>query len=229
MLLLALRRAIKREYGPVLNYFKAFTLFLLVSITGTAIAEDGGIKQVIVIGDSLSAGYRLHPSKAFPAQLQARLRADGLRVRIINAGVSGDTTASGLSRLEWGLADIPGGKPALAIVELGANDALRGVEPRVTRDNLSAILKYFAEAEIPVLLAGMQAPPNMGGPFSEEFGAIYPSLARDFDVALYPFFLDGVAARPHLNLDDGMHPNAEGVAVIVTNIAPLVKELLLKE
>lgn len=221
-------RAIKREYGPVLDFFKVFTLFILVSITGTALAEEAAVKQIIVIGDSLSAGYRLHPSKSFPAQLQARLRSEGLRVRIINAGVSGDTTASGLSRLEWGLADIPGGKPTLAIVELGANDALRGVEPAVTRENLAAILGYFADAKIPVLLAGMQAPPNMGGPFAQEFGAIYPSLADEFGVSLYPFFLEGVAARPHLNLGDGMHPNADGVAVIVTNIAPLVKELLTK-
>lgn len=208
------------------KFFKAFTLLILLSINGTALAEDGTVKQVIVIGDSLSAGYRLHPSKAFPAQLQAHLRKEGLRVRIINAGVSGDTTASGLSRLEWGLADIPGGKPTLAIVELGANDALRGVDPSITRANLAAILTYFAKEEIPVLLAGMQAPPNMGGPFVEEFGAIYTDLATEFGVPLYPFFLKGVAARPHLNLGDGMHPNAEGVAVIVTNIAPLVKELL---
>lgn len=210
----------------MLNFFKAFTLLILVAAGGAALAEESAVKQVIVIGDSLSAGYRLHPTKAFPVQLQARLRGEGLRVRVINAGVSGDTTASGLSRLEWGLADIPGGKPALAIVELGANDALRGVEPTVTRANLAAILKYFAEAKIPVLLAGMQAPPNMGGSFTQEFGAIYPSLAREFSVPLYPFFLKDVATRPHLNLADGMHPNAEGVAVIVTNIAPLVKELL---
>ena len=213
----------------MLNFFNAFMLLLLVSYTGTAFAEDSAIKQVIVIGDSLSAGYRLHPAKAFPIQLQTHLRGEGLHVRVINAGVSGDTTASGLSRLEWGLAEIPGGKPALAIVELGANDALRGVEPAVTRANLAAILKYFAKEKIPVLLAGMQAPPNMGGPFAQEFGAIYPSLAAEFSVALYPFFLKGVAARPHLNLGDGMHPNAKGIAVIVTNIAPLVKGFLIEE
>ena len=177
---------------------------------------------IIAMGDSLSAGYQLEPDASFPAQLQAYLREDGHAVRVINAGVSGDTTSGGRARLDWVLSDVPNGKPDLVILELGSNDALRGVEPSIVRTNLDAMMEKLTARDIPVLLVGMIAPPNLGGEYSREFNTIFPDLSEKYDTVLYPFFLDGVAANPDLNLSDGIHPNREGIGIIVDKIAPYV-------
>ena len=171
-----------------------------------------------MLGDSLTAGYGLPQEQAFPARLEAALRARGLEVRVLDGGVSGDTTAGGLSRVGWALAD----RPTHVIVELGANDALRGIEPAVTRANLDGILSRLSAAGVGTLLAGMYAPPNWGREYEAEFRRIYPELALKHGAAFYPFFLDGVAAEPGLNQRDGIHPNARGVDVIVDRIMPYV-------
>ena len=179
---------------------------------------------ILVLGDSLTAGYGLAESEAFPAQLEAALVATGYAVRIINAGISGDTSAGGAARLEWSMAD----NPDLVILALGANDALRGLSPDQTRTNLAAIIERLKQRQISVLLAGMLAPRNMGENYYNSFDKIYPELAQEFSVPLYPFFLAGVAAQPELNLNDGIHPNAAGVQVMVAGILPLVVELVEK-
>lgn len=177
---------------------------------------------LLALGDSLTAGYGLPEAQGFVPQLQQALRAKGYGVTIINAGVSGDTTAGGLSRLDWALAD----KPDAVLVELGANDMLRGLDPATSRANLDAILKRLTAARLPVLLAGMYASPSLGRAYTERFDAIYPELAKAYDVPLYPFFLDGVATDPALNQGDGIHPNAAGVKIIVARILPHVARLL---
>ena len=210
--------------------YQLFAVFLALGLFyGPAHAADDSADSplyVLALGDSLTAGYELDPEYAFPVRLERVLRADGFDVTVVNGGVSGDTSSGGLSRLDWTLGDVPGGKPDLAIVELGANDALRGIDPDLTRQNLSAIIQRFKDDGVTVLLAGMRAPPNMGDDYAVAFDGIYPDLAAEYDVALYPFFLEGVAADPSLNLADGMHPNEAGVDVIVTGIAPMVKSLL---
>jgi acyl-CoA thioesterase-1 len=168
----------------------------------------------------------LAKAQSFTAQLERALADEGLAVTVIDAGVSGDTSAGGLARLDWTLAGAADGGPDAAIVELGANDALRGIDPRITYENLDAILSEFERRKVPVLLAGMRAPPNMGSEYTEAFDGIFPRLAEKHGVALYPFFLDGVAADPDLNQADGIHPNARGVAVIVKRLSPAVKVLL---
>ena len=178
--------------------------------------------KLLVLGDSLTAGYGLPSDLSFPARLQAALRADRRDVTVINAGVSGDTSAGGRARLDWVLAD----KPDFAIVELGGNDGLRGLDPAVTDQNLNAVLTRLDQSGIPVLLAGMLAPPNLGREYGEQFKAVFPRLAARHHVLLYPFFLDGVAAQPELNQADGIHPNAKGVDVIVARIMPAVTKLL---
>lgn len=178
--------------------------------------------RLVVLGDSLTAGLGLPPGKAFPDRLQAALRARGLDVDVLNAGVSGDTAADGLGRYDWA---VPANADAL-IVELGANDMLRGLEPEATKKALSAILDKARAARLPTLIAGMRAAPNLGAEYDRAFDAIYPALAKGHDVALYPFFLDGVAGDPKLNQADGMHPTAEGVDAIVERIAPSVEEIL---
>jgi acyl-CoA thioesterase-1 len=178
--------------------------------------------RLVALGDSLTAGYNLPPDAAFPVRLEQALRAAGLDVRVENAGVSGDTTASGLARLDWAL----NGRPDGAIVELGANDALRGVPPDIAEANLDKLLGRLKAKGIPVLLAGMLAPPNWGPEYKKAFDGIYPRLAAKHGVALYPFFLDGVATVPHLNQDDGIHPTPAGVDEIVRRILPAVKTLL---
>ena len=174
--------------------------------------------RILALGDSLTAGYGLAEQYTFTAQLERALRDRGHAVQVINGGVSGDTTRGGLSRLDWALAD----DPDLVLVELGANDGLRGIDPASTRANLEAILHSLRERGIPTLLAGMYAPPNLGPEYGAAFNAIYPELAEAFEVPLYPFFLEGVAAVPSLNQADGIHPNAEGVSVIVSSIVPHV-------
>lgn len=178
--------------------------------------------RILALGDSLTAGYGLAAEAAFPARLEQALRAEGRDVRVINAGVSGDTTAGGLARLDWSLAD----KPDLAIVELGANDGLRGLDPKLTRANLDAILTRLEQRGIPVLLAGMLAPPNYGRDFEMAFKGVFASLATQHKVVFYPFFLDGIAGDPKLNLPDGLHPTPQGVDVIVSRILPSVRLLL---
>jgi acyl-CoA thioesterase-1 len=189
-----------------------------------ALAEGPASKPVkmVVLGDSLSAGLGLPASAAFPAKLQKALKDKGIGIEMTNAGVSGDTSSGGRDRLDW---SVPEGTQAV-IVELGANDALRGVDPAVTRSALSDVLTRLKARGIAVLLCGMLAPPNYGHDYADRFNAIYPGLAKSFDVPLYPFFLNGVAADAKLNQADGIHPTAEGVDIIVQNILPSVEALL---
>jgi acyl-CoA thioesterase I len=184
-------------------------------------AADRPVK-VVVLGDSLSAGFGLPAGAAFPARLEQALKSRGMAVEIQNAGVSGDTTSSGLARLDW---SVPEGTDAV-IVELGANDALRGVDPQVTRTALDTILRRLKQRGLAVLLAGMRAPRNMGPDYARAFDRIYPDLATAHDVVLYPFFLEGVATDAKLNLGDGIHPNAAGIDVIVQGILPHVERVL---
>lgn len=180
--------------------------------------------RLVALGDSLTAGFGLAPGKALPDRLEAALRAKGFDVKVINAGVSGDTAADGLARYEWA---VPPGADAL-LVELGANDMLRGQKPEATKAALAAILDKARAAHLPTLLAGVRAAPNLGPEYDRAFDAIYPALAKAYGVPLYPFFLDGVAGDPKLNQADGLHPNAEGVEVIVQRILPAVEGLLKK-
>lgn len=178
--------------------------------------------KMVVLGDSLSAGFGLPASAAFPTRLQKSLETKGIKVDMINAGVSGDTSSGGRDRLDW---SVPEGTEAV-ILELGANDALRGTDPAVTRAALSDILTRLKARKVAVLLCGMLAPPNYGSDYAARFNAIYPELSKSFGVPLYPFFLAGVAADAKLNQADGLHPTADGVDVIVTNILPMVEALL---
>jgi len=178
--------------------------------------------NIVALGDSLTAGYGLAANDAFPAQLQRALIAKGLAVNVVNAGVSGDTAAGGLARLDW---SVPDGTDAV-ILELGANDALRGFDPAITRKALDTMLRRFQARKISVLLCGMVAPPNLGVEYGRAFNSIYPDLAMQTGAILYPFFLTGVAADPKLNQSDGLHPTAAGVAVIVERIMPLVEQLI---
>lgn len=196
--------------------------FLALVLAGPAPAAE---KLVLAYGDSLTAGYGLKPAEAFPAQLQGALRRSGVAARVHNGGVSGDTTAAGRARLAWGLRGLKA-QPDLVIIELGANDMLRGIDPAQTQANLDAILAELKRRGVPVLLAGMLASPNLGQDYRRRFDPIYPRLARKHGVALYPFFMRGVAGRRELLQPDRLHPNAKGVAVIVRGILPEVKEIL---
>lgn len=178
--------------------------------------------RIVVLGDSLSAGLGLPADAAFPARLAAALKAKGVVVTITNAGVSGDTASGGLGRLDW---SVPDGTDAV-VLELGANDALRGLNPSLTKAALDTILRKLDDRHIAVLVAGMRAPRNMGADYVRDFDAIYPALASTHQVVFYPFFLDGVAADPKLNQGDGLHPNAAGVDAIVARILPRVEELI---
>jgi len=202
-------------------------LAIVTLMTGTAFAQTAAIAgpkpiKIVVLGDSLSAGLGLPAPAAFPQRLEKSLRSKDLAVDIINAGVSGDTSSGGRDRLDW---SVPEGTEAV-ILELGANDALRGLDPAVTRAALSDILTRLKARGIAVLLCGMVAPPNYGSDYSARFNAIYPELAKSFGVPLYPFFLEGVATDARLNQADGLHPTAEGVDVIVKNILPSVQAFL---
>lgn len=182
--------------------------------------------RLMILGDSLTAGYGLHRGDAFVARLQAALRAEGYAVEVIDAGVSGDTTAGGLARLPWLLGGSPESLPDAVMVELGGNDGLRGLDPGAMYANLDAILTLLGDRDIPVLLTGMKAPPNLGGEYGRAFEAVFHRLADKHDVALYPFFLEGVALVPSLNQPDGIHPNAAGVDQIVRRILPATKAFL---
>jgi acyl-CoA thioesterase-1 len=198
---------------------------LLALAVGLALlprAASAAPPRLLAYGDSLIHGYGLGPADVFPAQLEQALRAAGREVTVINGGNSGDTTAAGLARVDWTLAE----RPDAVLLLLGANDFLRGIDPTETAANLRALMLRFQAEGLPVLLAGMLAPRNLGADYAAEFDAIYPALAAEFDALLYPFFLEGVALDPALNQPDGIHPNAAGVAVIVGRILPSVEALL---
>jgi len=195
---------------------------LLFALGLSATKADPSETVIVALGDSLTAGYGLPQDQSFPAQLEAVLKANGQNVRVVNAGVSGDTATAALQRLDWALPD----DADAVIVELGGNDALQGVPPLGTKDALSRIVERLRAKGLPVLIAGMEAPRNMGKEYVEAFGAIYPELAAKYGVLLYPFFLDGAALNDDLMQQDGVHPNARGVAVIVESITPKVEELL---
>ncbi|WP_294534146.1 arylesterase [uncultured Rhodoblastus sp.] len=193
-------------------------LLALALLLGIAAPAPARPLRLVALGDSLTAGYLLPADAAFPAQLQRALQARGFDVEIANAGVSGDTSSGALERLDWAL----GGECDGVLVEIGANDMLRGTDPALTRQNIEAILARLRSRNIPAFLAGMRAAPNLGPEYAAKFDAIYPDLAKKYDAAFYPFFLDGVAGRPERQLPDGMHPNREGVAIIVAGILPEV-------
>lgn len=199
----------------------SLTWACLIWMSPKAFAEEAAV-EIVALGDSLTAGYQLAPGDGFVPQLQAYLRARGQNVRVRNGGVSGDTSAGGRARLDWVLS--PSTKAV--IVELGANDMLRGISPTLTRKNLEAILIELKKRNLPVLLAGMMAAPNLGPAYARAFNPIYRKLAEKYDAVYYPFFLEGIAADRSLNLADGIHPNREGIAVIVKNISPSVEKLL---
>lgn len=213
------RRFGYRAFTRVLKQWIALVLFTFVGVSPVAAADQ---IRLMVLGDSLTAGYGLPEKDAFPVKLQAALAKEGISAVVINAGVSGDTSAGGLARIDWALSD----KPTHAIVELGANDALRGIDPKTTRRNLDAIVAKLQAAGVKVMLAGMYAPPNWGKDYEEDFRSIFPDLAKKYGIGLYPFFLDGVAARRELNQPDGIHPNEKGVAIIVERILPSARRLL---
>jgi acyl-CoA thioesterase-1 len=178
--------------------------------------------RIVALGDSLTAGFGLPPKAAFPAQLAAALKSRGHDVELSNAGVSGDTTAAGLQRLDWSVPE----ETDAVIVELGANDALRGMSPKGARSNLDQLLTRLKARKLDVLIAGIAAPRSLGPAYVKEFDRIFADLATKHDTFLYPFFLDGVAADPALNLDDGLHPNTKGISIIVERILPKVEELI---
>jgi len=217
------------RYGGIrgqFNLFAAVFLFLTGLLAGTQAALANEEPVILAFGDSLTAGYGLPQNDSFPAQLSRALTAAGHPAKVINAGVSGDTSAGGANRIDWALAE----KPDLVILELGANDGLRGFEPSQTRKNLDIILEKSFAAGAKVLFTGMLAPRNLGNDYAAEFDAVFPDTAEKYPNAVfYPFFLDGVAADPKLNQDDGIHPNADGVAVIVERIMPFVLKALEKE
>jgi len=195
------------------------TVLLMILAAGPAAAAP---IKILALGSSLTQGYGLPPGTEFPVQLQAALKQAGIDAVVTNAGVSADTTAGGLARLDWSMAD----HPDAVILELGSNDMLRGIPPAETEKNLRAILTKLQAAHVKVLLTGMVAQHNLGADYVKQFDAIYPRLAKDYNVLFYPFFLDGVALNPKLNQADGMHPNPAGVKVIVARMLPFVKKLV---
>ena len=208
---------------PLSRLIRLAQIMLLGVMVQAASAEAAPVK-ILALGDSLTAGYGLPPGQGFVPQLQKALKDSGIDAQVQDGGVSGDTTAGGLARLDWALAE----NPQVVIVELGANDALRGLEPAQAKSNLGAILAKLTAQHRAVLLAGMLAPPNLGNDYGEAFNAIYPDLARQYGVVLYPFFLDGVAANPALNQPDGLHPTAAGVAIIVKRLLPSLRQVIAK-
>jgi acyl-CoA thioesterase-1 len=224
-------RLLLRLYGPIGAHFNRTVVnrtvinralvaaFMLLALPGAARAQD---TLIVALGDSLMAGYGLGAEQALPARLEARLKADGLKVKIQNASVSGDTTAGGLARLDWAMAD----NPRFAIVALGANDMLRGLDPAETKGNLDRILGELKARGIKPILIGMRAQRNLGNEYVTAFERIYPELAERHGVPLYPFILEGVAMDPALNLPDGLHPNARGIEMIAERIAPFLEQAI---
>jgi acyl-CoA thioesterase-1 len=194
----------------------------IVLCAATSLPAAAAPIKILALGTSLTEGYGVPPGLDFTAVLQDRLKASGIDAKVINAGVSGDTSAGGLARLDWSLAD----RPDAAIVELGSNDALRGQSPAQTEANIAQVLTKLKAAHVPVLLAGMKAPRNLGPEYAAQFDPIYPRLAKRFDTVFYPFILDGVAMNPKLNQADGIHPNPQGVKIVVARILPYVKQLV---
>jgi acyl-CoA thioesterase-1 len=205
--------------APRLGRFFAAIALTVIIVPFSAAAH---VPVILDFGDSITAGYGLPAGQAFPVRLEAWLHERGIEARVVNAGVSGDTTAGGLARLDWALAD----KPDLVILALGANDALRGIEPSTVRDNLDKIIVKIQTSGAKLLLVGMLAPPNWGEDYRRAFDLIFPELARLHHLPLYPFLLEGVAMKPELNQPDGLHPNERGVAVLVDKIAPVVADLI---
>jgi acyl-CoA thioesterase-1 len=219
-------QGLPRSYGSWSALVQVFALVvaalaLAVPLAGPAAGADRPVR-IVALGDSLTAGLGLPANAAFPARLEQALNAKGMAVEITNAGVSGDTASAGLARLDW---SVPEGTDAV-IIELGANDTLRGTDPKVTREALEGIVGRLRERRIEVLLAGMRAAPNLGPDYGRDFDAIYPDLAARNDLLLYPFFLDGVATDAKLNQRDGLHPTAAGVDAIVARILPKAEELV---
>jgi acyl-CoA thioesterase-1 len=200
-------------------------VYLAFVMGSTAAQAQERDVHVLAFGDSLTAGYGLPQGQGFVPQLEETLRRNGVRARVTNAGVSGNTAANGRARVKWTLDGLKV-KPDLAIVALGANDMLRGYPPRQTREDLDAILAEFQKRDIPVLLAGMLAPPNLGSRYMQEYNSIFPDLARKYQAPLYPFFLAGVAGIPALNLPDRVHPNFQGIKKMVSGITPTVMKAL---
>jgi acyl-CoA thioesterase-1 len=222
--------AVERRYCIMTGYFKqarrsillAFLLSPLLALPMDLARGAAASIKILALGTSLTQGYGLPPGTELTALLEARLRARRVDAKVINAGVSGDTSAGGLSRLDWSLAD----HPDAAIVELGGNDALRGLPPEQTEKNLHAILGRLKEQHIPVLLLGMMAPRNFGPEYVAQFDAIYPKLAKEFGVLFYPFVLNGVAMQAKLNQADGIHPNPAGEKIVADRIFPDVLKLV---
>ena len=198
----------------------------LVAVLVASLAFAGPVhateRIVVAFGDSLTAGLGVMPDESYPSQLQARLRADGYAYRVVNAGASGDTTAGGLRRVDWALKN----KPAIVIVALGANDALRGQDLASVRSNLDGIVARFQKAGARVLVAGMEVPPNYGARYAADFRRLYVEVARKRGAAFMPFLLDGVAGNPRLNQGDGIHPTAEGYRIVVDHLWPYLEPLL---
>jgi acyl-CoA thioesterase-1 len=213
----------KRQSGPFMTIIFACAATLAAMIAPLSAAQAQGQPiRLVALGDSLSAGYGLPQEAAFPVVLERALKAKGYKVEIANAGVSGDTSSGGLDRLDWSVPDGTDG----VILELGANDMLRGLDPALTRRNIEAIVQRLKARNIPVLLAGMYASRNLGPDYVQKFDSLYPDIAKKHDLVLYPFFLDGVAGERSLNLPDGMHPTAKGIEIIVARILPTVESFL---
>ncbi|SCY19280.1 arylesterase [Microvirga guangxiensis] len=213
----------KRQSGPFMTIIFACALVFtaLLAPSSAALAQEKTLK-LVALGDSLTAGYGLPEAAAFPVVLEKALKAKGYKVEIANAGVSGDTSSGGLDRLDWSIPDGTDG----VIVELGANDMLRGLDPAGTRKNIETIVERLKARNIPVMLAGMYASRNLGEAYIQKFDTIYSDIAKKHDLVLYPFFLDGVAGERSLNLPDGLHPTAKGVEIIVERILPTVESFL---
>jgi acyl-CoA thioesterase-1 len=202
-----------RLYGAII------VAFLVTLISAPASAQT---IRIVAFGDSLLAGFGLRANESFPSQLENALKKRGHEVEVVNAGVSGDTTTGGLSRLDWSISD---GTQAVILV-LGANDMLRGMEPEIARKNLDEMIKRLKARKIEVLIGGMRAAPNLGADYAAKFDSIYAALAKEHDILIYPFFLDGVAGERDLNMSDGIHPTPKGVSLIVERIMPIVESLI---
>ena len=207
-------------YGSI--FFVSLTILSLVNVPSNSSEITQPVIKLMIFGDSLTAGYGLKRSDSFSEKLSNALKSKGRNVRIILSSVSGDTTAGGKARLDWALIE----KPDAFLLELGANDGLRGIEPSVSRENLESIIKKLKKNRVKTLIAGMFAPPNLGKEYSREFNNIYSSLARKYSLLFYPFFLEGVAANPQLNQADGIHPNPKGVDEIIKRMLPIVMKLV---